>query len=692
MAKKNSKKKQQSPNDILERAETLFKKKSFQAAQREYEKFEKINKNKNQTSKAVAEHMASCRQEVAVIRARELIKKARRLLKKETPAQAMQYFQQAFDLTGDKHLANTIAGLQTASSDRDLVASADQAEAAGDYLAAADIFGQLHAIRPDNSMLCRRGRCLVLAGQWQQAAATYVEVDCSETVDLYNYGLVLARKGKYLECLNHWQQIQSEHPDFAAQKMAILNRFLKETEARLDEDPPGREAEVRRQIQSLADYEDSSAAMQLLSRCRSLRLARLWQKNRMREIRKISDEADLLNLTVLAIHARSSYFNMEKEGSRLSADTVQKFIDFWLSALFNPISGKVSGPLLDSGLGLVKKYAGYHPDIGEQLLSQWENSFDLLTILDTLRTAGSIDRSILLFTPALALQAGISKDIFFTIRANQEIFSDRITLLDAGAVYSRGAAALLMVRNFDHDRALESIDHLEKDNKDPFVAHAVEMVLFACGLHALQQRHFKKAETCLTAASPLVNRFGKLKKQMLAVLDIEEDWDDERLTVCTTILSILQKSCPSGKIDKALCRVMTRRVVTLFNNQKMNVRVLVKSLEKAAALNPEDEFTRFQLGDARCNLEMAELNKLFDRFKLSAASSLAAKSIFSDVRELFFEFIDQVCKEAQNQVGDQPDVDLVMFKKFLQYAVRVDPLHPVVAMLEHEIAQKEMWK
>ncbi len=183
-----------------------------------------------------------------------------------------------------------------------------------------------------------------------------------------------------------------------------------------------------------------------------------------------------------------------------------------------------------------------------------------------------------------------------------------------------------MVRNFDHDSALESLDYLEKDNKDPFVTHAVEMVLFACGLNALQQGHFKKAETCLTTAAPLVNRFGELKKQVLAVLDMEEDWDDKRLTACTNILSVFQGSCPSEEIDRALCRVMTRRAVENFNNRNMNARVLVTSLEKAAALNPEDEFTIFQLGDARCNLEKTELNKLFDRFKLSAASNLAAKS------------------------------------------------------------------
>ncbi len=689
MAKKKSNRKQQSPNDILERAETLFKRKSFQAALKEYRKLERII---NPISETVTRHMAICRQELVATRAGKLVKEARRLLKKGDPDQASQYFEQAFDLTGDKHLADAIAELQTAASGRDLIASADQAEAAGDYSAAAEYLGRLYAIHPDNSLLCHRARCLTMAGRWQQAAATYAGADYSETVDIYNHGFTLARQQKHIECLNLWQQIQSEHSDFTEQKEAVLTLLLKETEARLDKDPPGREAEVRQQIQTLTGYEDSPAAMKMLSRCRSLRLASLWQKKRIREIEEMSDEDDLLNLTVLAIHAKAAYIQLKAEGSQLSADTVQKFIDFWLSALFNPISGEVCRSLFDSGLELVKKYAGYHPDIGKQLINQWEESFNLLTILDTLRTAGSIDRPTLLFTPALALQTGISRNIFLLIRENEAAFPDRITLLNAGAVYSPGAAPLLLVQKFDHDRAIESLDELEKDTKDPFVSHSVEMVLFACGLHALQQRDFKKAETSLTTAAPLVNRFGKLKKQLLAMLDIEEDWDDRRLTVCVNILSALQKSCPSGEIDNALCRVMTRHAVELFNKKKMNVRVLVKSLKKAAALSPGDEFTIFQLNDARCKMEMTELDKLFVRFKLSAASNLAAKSRFSDVRELFFEFIDQVCEQTRNQYDDQPDADLIVFKKLLLHAARVDQLHPVVAMLENEIAQKEEWK
>ncbi|NOQ47228.1 MAG: tetratricopeptide repeat protein, partial [Desulfobulbaceae bacterium] len=219
MAKRKSKKKQQSPADILARAETLFNKKSYQAALKEYEKYVKLHKNSIQ--EMVAGHIRICKQETAATRARELVKKARRLLKKDNPAQALVFFEQAYAITGDSHLAGKIDELRVKSGDRDMAASADQAEDAGDYLTAAELLRQLHATHPDNSLLCRRARCLIMAGQWQQAVATYAEADCSATADLYNAGFALAREQKFADCLNHWQKIQSEHPDFLAQKETV---------------------------------------------------------------------------------------------------------------------------------------------------------------------------------------------------------------------------------------------------------------------------------------------------------------------------------------------------------------------------------------------------------------------------------------------------------------------------------------
>ncbi|MCI5224532.1 MAG: hypothetical protein D3924_18160, partial [Candidatus Electrothrix sp. AR4] len=84
------KKKSKSPTAILERAEILFSKKSYQAALREYAKLDR-----NSIEGIVAEHIKICEQEAVRMQVRELLKKARRLLKKDDIEQALRCFEDA---------------------------------------------------------------------------------------------------------------------------------------------------------------------------------------------------------------------------------------------------------------------------------------------------------------------------------------------------------------------------------------------------------------------------------------------------------------------------------------------------------------------------------------------------------------------------------------------------------------------
>ncbi len=685
--KKKSKKKIQRPEDVLKRAEKLFKKKSFQAAQREYEKFKKLNKNKVRISEEVVEHMAVCRRETAVIRAGELAKKARRLLKKGQQHQAIQIFEQAFKLTGDRKLLETISKLRADSADKDFIDSVNQAEAAGNFSKAAEMLGRRLETCADKSLLCRRARCLVKSGQWQQAAAVYADGHCTETADLYAHGFALAKEGRFFDCLTVWQRIQSEHPAFTRQKEAVVSLFLQEAEAELEKEPLQNADDIISRVQSLALHGDFSSAAELLNRCHLLKLAKLWQGNRIDEIVKRDVITKPLNITVLAIQARAAFLHVEAGGSKLAVGTIRKFIDLWLSSLFVSGTETVREPLVKAGLELVKKYVGYHPDSGGQLLRQWEKNVKLLSILDKLRATGKIDKSILLLTPALALRTGTCRDILLLIVENKEAFSDEQFFLNAAAWYSKGAAALLMAENHDYEGAFTYLDKLDKDKNDPFVAHAVTMVRVACGLNALSCQDFKKAQTLLATAVESLDGSEWLLEQLVAELDIEEDWDAERLNVCADILTLLQKKYPSDNVAAALCRVMTRRAVELFNTGKMNIRVLVKTLVTASALNPDDEITKYHLDGAKCNLEIAELNKYIDRFKLSAAGRLAADTQYSEVREIFFNMIGQICDEAEQESFSRADAGMVLVQKFLKHAKSVDPLHPVTLRLE-TIAEK----
>ena len=107
MAKKKSKKKQQSPEAILKRAETLFAKKSYQAALTEYNKLDR-----DSIQEATADHLLVCEQATVAVRAKELLKKARRLLKKKKPNEALAYYEQVYDITREKQWADKKAELR----------------------------------------------------------------------------------------------------------------------------------------------------------------------------------------------------------------------------------------------------------------------------------------------------------------------------------------------------------------------------------------------------------------------------------------------------------------------------------------------------------------------------------------------------------------------------------------------------
>lgn len=698
MAKKKSKKKQPSPAGILERAETLFNKKSYQAALREYGKYVKLEKNS--IPESIADHLKVCEQKTAAIRARELQKKAQRLLKKKKPTQALIFFKQAYAITGDKSLAVKIAELQVESGNSEIAASVQRAEAEGDYLGAAELLRQRLAIHPDNSLLCHQGLCLLMAGQWQQAGTIYAKADCSTPADLYNAGFALARQQKFVDCLIHWQKIPSEHPDFLAQKKTVYALLFRGITTRLAENPLELETEIQQLLKVLPSIKEQPEARDILARCRCLRLARLWQQGRNMEIMALSNETDPLNPVVLEIHAKAAYQLMEAKESRLPVSTVRDFVDYWLSAIFFALAGQISlgkdgtienncQVLIGLGAGLVRKYAEYHPETGEQLLEKWQENYDLLNLFNKLPLAENRKKIIPAYTPALALRAGIAEEFFLLVKDNEDAFADSERFLLAGAAYSPAAASLLMIQNQEYDEAFNSLEQLEKNNDDPFVAHGIGRIKFACGLHYFACGYFEKAEGLLLDIAEFLEQSRDLKIKLLAVLNRDEDWNSDRLTVCANILAIFQKNCPSSEIDKALCAVMTRRAVRLYNNNKMNSKILVGTLQKAANLDPANEFTSINLKDAKYNIEAFELQKAIDRYKLSRASSIAIKSKYPQIRDLFFNFISQVLQSTENDCS-LVFMDIRMtLKDLLKSAVKVDPTHQIIDQLEDKIAALE---
>ncbi|MGX9728270.1 MAG: tetratricopeptide repeat protein [Candidatus Electronema sp. VV] len=545
-------------------------------------------------------------------------------------------------------------------------AAATQTEAEGDWLRAAELLGQLQAANPDPARLLRLARCAARAGLWQQAADAYAEADSSAPRDLYQAGFSLAKLGDLTGCLRIWQQLDSEQPDFIAQKEQVSLLLLKELHRRLDADPLGQEEKVRALAEEFS-LSDRPVGDALLARCRSLRLARLWQEERLEEITAMADQTDWLQPAALAIQAKAACQLMAAE-KPVPAAQAQQFVDLWLTLLFYPEVGPQPEPLrqalLDFGLERLRRQAARQPDSGAALLRQWEETLSLLLRLHGLCTG-------LVYAPSLALRAGLAEQHFALIQNSREAFADDAQWIAAGAAYSAAAKALLLIREGEHEAALDALADVEEGD-DPFAAWGAAQVRTACGLRCLRDRQCREAEQILTE-SP-AHWTAELEQQLLTMLEQDDELDSGRLTACLGILSLLPDNSPAGG---AFCAALTNQAVRL-RGAEASPRLLAAVTAKAVALQPGDEFAQLIHDQARLSLALAQIDEAFACDCFAEAARIAAASRFPQTLEHFFETARQAAAKIKR--GDCPDQEAAVFmlEELLRSTCAVDETHGAV--------------
>ncbi len=601
-----------------------------------------------------------------MIQVRELLNKARCLLKKDDPQQALACFEEARAVSADDELADEIEVLR---------------------------------------------------------------VESLSQADLYNAGFDLAQLGKFTDCLSYWQYIRSGHPDFQAQKEAVSVLLIQELARCLAEGPICRETEVRERLSILSDsginIEQLAGEKELVDRCRALRLARLWRDGRMSEIMQGIDEVDLLHPTVLEIQAKAAYRLMETEGVRASLTKVRHFIDCWLSSLFHPavvatLSDKEAEAeqrrqdLLDVGMKMVRKYSEQEVQDGDLLVRLWEEQLALLKLLTGISAVakegkdGEKDEvAVLLYTSTLACRAGIAEQIFSFVREHQEQFPDYERCIAAGAAYSPIASALLMARNHQYDEALNQLAQLEDrleievgEVLDPFIAHAVAEVKIACGLQYFKSGRLREAEEIIANVLHVIRQPPPLQQQLLSAFgkfgtfgtfDIagKEEYAADQLAVSVKIIEQLQKLSPSDEVNKTLCSLLTRQVAQLHNQGKTHSKILLKSIEKAVALNPDDALARLTLDDVKTELEIVTMQQAVNQGKLAKAAYIAKNSAYQQVVEQFFEFAAQVVEQIE--VEEHPDEETggCILQQLMRNVRRVNPDHTIIQDIEHVLDRLE---
>jgi len=503
----------------------------------------------------------------------------------------------------------------------------------------------------------------------RQTADACGEADESAAADPQQAGFACAEQGDFVGCLRLWRQTDSDQPDFFAQKERISLLLLEELHRRLDENPLGQEEEVRALAEELLPPAQFGREA-LLARCLNLRLARLWQEERLEELLALADATDWLQPAALAVQAKAACQLMAAEET-VPAAQARRFIDAWLTLLFHPAVGpqeeQLRQTLLDFGAARLRRQASRQPDSGAALLRQWDETLALLRRLRGL-TAGPV------YAPALALRAGLAGQHCDLIQNSRAVFADDAEWTAAGAAYSPAAKALLLIREGGHEAALDALAKLEEDGGGPFAAWGAAQVRTACGLHCLRNGQCREAEQILTGDSP-APWTAELEKQLLAVLERNEELDGGRLNACLGILTLLPEN---NEASGAFCAALTNQAVRLRGGGEAHPRLLAAVTAKAVALHPGDEFAQLIHEQARLSLELTQTDEAFACDCFAEAARIAAASSFPQAREHFFAASCQAA--AKIECGDSPDIEAAAFmlEELLRSVCAVDAAHGAV--------------
>jgi hypothetical protein len=555
-----------------------------------------------------------------------------------------------------------------------LAAEADQAETQENWQRAAELLAQLQATCPEPARQLRLARCCLLAGQWHAAADAYAEAGSTAPADIYHAGFALAKLQDFVGCLRCWQQLDCAVPAFIAQQEQVKSLLIAALHCRLDAAPLHEEEHVLLLIEEFA-LTGLPGGAELLAYCRRLRLARLWQEERLEDIAAMAAQTDWLEPAALAIQAKAACQRMAT--ASLVPAEVRQFIDCWLTLLFHPQTGPQDETqqqrLLDYGAELLRKQTAYLADHGAQLLRQWEETLILLQRLRSL-TADPV------FAPALAVQTSAARQFCAMIRAHREAFPDEAAWLAAGAAYSPAGYALLLAREAKYDAALDALIELEEAERDAFVAWSRAAVRTAYAVRLIQDKQYWKAEQLLTSGP--AHWTAELERLLLAVLHLDEDQDGRRLTACLGILALLPYNAQSRA---EFCATLTDQAIRLRSNEATPPRLLAAVIDKATALNPEDELAQTISAQIRLDLELAALAQAFDQDSFAEAARIAVGSRFPQTIEQFFTTARQ--RAARIERGDSPDQEAAIFQleELLASVSRTDATHGAVRRIRQAL-------
>jgi len=733
---------------LLARAEKFMKRGNYPFAQKEFAKAYKINKDA-----AITVKIEHCRKEAVKIKAKDLVKRGRKYFKKNNMHAACRCFEEAYAITGEKWLSDRIDQLAAEVAGIDVQSVACQAEKSGDYLKAAELYGQAFNFNTGTGrshLKQRQAANFVKAGQYEHAIECYdliiegLNASVSEisSESAYNYGFALARQGRYFRCLKIWGNIISDEKAFLLQRETVARLLETEIYRLLCKQAPekatGRELEHNYtktsdgETNRLTNYpHDLTAAYEascylqsnfsfkglnrLKTYCRWRLIESLWLEEQYETIANLifhqgtgnQSAASLVATwgpTILANLARISYMCAATSGSHLNELAL-----YWLTALHHPSTwqsfskpdikngtdelkkiAQVRKKLIAMADALIRRNAGNSLQASDEAKSFWNIEKQLIAAIDSL-AGGRKEMVHLVCTPRFARHFGVSEQVLALIRSakasaatdNQKLtyFKNREHYLKTGSYYSAAGQSLYYLSAEAFKKALEN---LPETSQNEFENYGILKVRYTYGLYCLETgaeppgRYFDNVPELFAIAPDYQTELVK-KAEEVTELDQLTRYEEALNAIHTQTLK--SKSEPLVQIQKVLSLVMSRRALEMFNKRMMNNKTLSITLKKALKLNPQNELAHGLLEETKADLEILEMEKALNRFKMHKACKIAVDSEYPKVTEAFFEYMEYGIKDIRESSHDTPHKLLILNETY-DWCVWVDDTHPILDKIE----------
>ncbi|NDY72225.1 hypothetical protein DO021_09830 [Desulfobacter hydrogenophilus] len=681
-------KKRNSIDAILNRAEKLFETENYLLAEKE---FKKARQKKN--SPEIEAKLAICLKKTQGLKGKEWVKKGQKAENQNDLSGAVSCFREAESLLDETWLGDKIRELEQRLLGCDVVAKAEIAIRNKDYLAASDFYTELAQIHGNETYLFDSAVCLVKGNMFDQAVKLFKSLSSLNDTAHYHFGYALAKQGEYISALDQWEMIDSDDAGFISQQRQVLELAFEQLNAAMNAggDINQIQADAGRLLGGKAVQGNDRVVkgLEVLSDYSRLFLASsLWETGDYGAVAKLLDTIVFKKDPAITVLEAVTYYHL----AETQVDYTGPMADHWLTAVYSidlatavgddpEKQDKVRQRLIRMAENRIKTMTG-----PENLKDAVATHFDIdkSLMVDLLAISGDRHDSLSvpwICTPCFSERYGLSDAVLALIRKNRGYFKDEEHFLSTGACYSRVGESFYALKTGNTKKAFDLLETMDAaDSTDEFIKYALGLIRFEYGKFVLENGeknfldYFDSTVSLFETVPGVEKRFSQEMMQ----------YEGRYLLEYEAVLGLLYKLRPSGPISEAYSFFMGQVAVDKFNRGKITNKQCHVALEKALGIDPGNEYVIHLKEQIAIALEMDALYNAMNKRKMGKAAALATKSPFPEVRDKFFEFIEQMMEQIEES-GLEKHYLIAELNDLLNSCKAVDPGYPIIDTLEMKI-------